>query len=495
VSKSIDSGLIWNGGLAGTTIKAGFTGYNISLISAGNLLVGATSTTGMAGGVVAYSTDGNVSWTVILAGAVPPSAGNVVATADKLSSGGWIFIMTSSASSNIYRWNVGVSTTWSSMKATAPGYGWGIAVSQGVLYAITGSDAKVMWRCLTPTTVASPSTSAATASTEWSEVSYYPPGLNDTPQSLWVSPVGKLWGIGAYALAPTTPYLWSFSDALVNSAPTLVAPATGSVMPVNVAQGMTYTINFQFKPPTYYPYIRYYQIQISTDNTFVDPLLNIVTGEDTTFSSTVTLQIGVYGYDYYFEFLPDTTYYWRIRTAPTYYWNTSTPKAGTVDSPWTTAFSFKTAGQQVATINSPARGATDVSTTPTYTWSETKGAVLYELEVSTDPNFDTTVLSVTSDKAFYQTSEDEALEYNTTYYWRVRVPGGDWIYGVFTTMAEPTTPAPPITFAPTVTTTQTIPGPEVPIIPTYILWIIIAIGGVLLIALIVLIVRTRAHGA
>jgi hypothetical protein len=510
VSKSIDSGLIWNGGLTATTIKAGFTGYQLTLVSAGNLLVGSASGTSTLVGQVAYSTDGNVSWTALACSAtyaIP--AGNVVATADKLSSGGWIYAASKAATSNVYRWNVGVSTYWFAMKyaalgAGAPGYFNGIAVSQGVLYVNGSSSYNAMYRTLSPTTVGLPvASSAISAINEWSEVSYVytSPALTDTPQALWVNPVGRLWGI-------TTSALYSFTDSLATSAPTLVAPATGSEQPMNIALGKAQDINFQIKAPTYYPYIRFYEMQMALDSTFATPLFDVTFPEDQTFASVKNILIGPSGtlisglaYYYYMEFLPDTTYYWRVRTAPTPLWGawvggtwtpSTAPKAGTVDSPWSAVFSFKMGGIAVASISSPARGAYDVPITPTFVWSEAKGAVLYELEVSTDSTFsETPVLSVSPDKAYYQTAEADALDYNTTYYWRVRVPGGTWLYGVFTTMAEPTTPAPPYTIAPTETSIQVIEVPTTPAIPTYLLWIIVAIGAVLVIALLVLIIRTR----
>jgi hypothetical protein len=496
VSKSVDSGLIWNGGLTATTIKAGFTGYQLTLVSAGNLLVGSATGTSTLVGQVAYSTDGNVSWTALACSAtyaIP--AGNVVATADKLSSGGWIYAGSSASTSNVYRWNVGVSTYWFAMKATAPGYVNGIAVSQGVLYVNSGSGSNVMYRTLSPTTIGLPvASSAISAINEWSEVSYVytSPVLTDTPQSLWVNPVGRLWGFGPITALGVPSALWSFTDSLATSAPTLVAPATGSEQPIDIAAGRAQPINFQIKAPTYYPYIRFYQIQFALDSTFATPLFDQVTVEDTSFASVKNIVIGPYGGTYAFEFLPDTTYYWRARTAPTSLWTGAAPKAGTVDSPWSAVFSFKMAGIGVAGVSSPAKGAYDVPITPTFVWTEAKGAVLYELEVSTDSTFsETPVLSATPDKAYYQTAEADALDYNTTYYWRVRVPGGTWLYGVFTTMAEPTTPAPPYTIAPTETSVQVIEVPTTPAIPTYLLWIIVAIGAVLVIALLVLIIRTR----
>jgi hypothetical protein len=87
------------------------------------------------------------------------------------------------------------------------------------------------------------------------------------------------------------------------------------------------------------------------------------------------------------------------------------------------------------------------------------------------------------------------LEYGTTYYWRVRsVADGiksGWTSFGFTTVAEP---EPPIVIPPQPTPTIIVPTPQVIVpeqaVPVYV-WAIIGIGAVLVIAVIVLIVRTR----
>jgi len=101
------------------------------------------------------------------------------------------------------------------------------------------------------------------------------------------------------------------------------------------------------------------------------------------------------------------------------------------------------------------------------------------------------------------------LDYNTTYYWRVRGIGAstetDWspVTG-FTTMAEPVAPAPPVVIEtvppPVIEIPPAQPPPQInippapeqpaPIAPAYI-WAVIVIGAILVIAVIVLIVRTR----
>jgi len=473
VSKSIDGGLIWNGGLTATAI--GFTGATLTFVSAGNLLVGSTDSR------VAYSTDGNVSWTVPVpvATAVTIPSGTAFATADKLSSGGYIYMATSSTTSNVYRWNIGVSTSWTSMRSTATvGTATGIAYSNGVLYVTCcPSTSTTLYRTLYPTTTTSDSYwTSATASTTGINTAMT---FTDTPQSLQVGPAGKLWAIDIDSSQMLETYI-----EYLTYGPTLVAPVTGSEQPIDIATGRAQPITFQFKQLIA---AVCYQLQIATDITFAAPVFDSTAQADVTLVAVKNWVIGPNAaggqYASAFEFLPDTTYYWRVRAGILTGYG--------ADSPWSAVFSFKMGGIQIAGVSSPAKGAYDVPITPTFVWTETKGAALYELEVSTDSTFETTVLAVSPDKAYYQTAEAEALDYNTTYYWRVRVPGGTWLYGVFTTKAEPTTPAPPFTIAPTVTTTLPAIETNVPIIPTWMLWIIIAIGAVLVIALLVLILRTR----
>jgi hypothetical protein len=124
------------------------------------------------------------------------------------------------------------------------------------------------------------------------------------------------------------------------------------------------------------------------------------------------------------------------------------------------------------------------------------GATTYELVVSDDPTFAIITFSRTSDKPVF--AADEQLAYNTVYYWRVRASAPatavtPFVVGVFTTELRPTTPTPGVTITQTNPTfTVTIPPDQpVEVIPPYLLWIIIGIGAILVIALIVLIVRTR----
>lgn len=159
---------------------------------------------------------------------------------------------------------------------------------------------------------------------------------------------------------------------------------------------------------------------------------------------------------------------------------------------------------------SPVVGAYDVSTAPMFTWGPVLGSIRYEIALSEDPTFTIIEWSYNVDQTFYKV--DEALRYDTTYYWRVRgvlgepyqemgqwvTPATPWTTGIFTTAMEPAEAAEPIVVEPTkpevnveIPPTKITVEPSTPAIPTYMLWVIVAVGAVLVIALIVLIVRTR----
>jgi hypothetical protein len=137
----------------------------------------------------------------------------------------------------------------------------------------------------------------------------------------------------------------------------------------------------------------------------------------------------------------------------------------------------------------PANGATNVPLQPSFAWNAADWATGYEFVLSTDAAFSDTVVSKTGANALTTTvyMSEQELAYSTTYYWKVRAvsktSGSEWATGVFTTEGEPAaTPAAP-TSAPT-------SAPADTSTPAYI-WVIIGIGSILVVAVIVLIVRTR----
>jgi len=142
----------------------------------------------------------------------------------------------------------------------------------------------------------------------------------------------------------------------------------------------------------------------------------------------------------------------------------------------------------------PENGAQGVILCPSFGWTRVSGATTYELELADNPDFTNPTPATTTINSW---KCDTDLSYSTTYYWRVQalkdsVVISAWRSGAFTTMAKS---APPVEVAPSPPAPQiTLPAPQVILpeagTPVWV-WAIIGIGGALVIAVIVLIIRTR----
>jgi subtilisin-like proprotein convertase family protein len=71
------------------------------------------------------------------------------------------------------------------------------------------------------------------------------------------------------------------------------------------------------------------------------------------------------------------------------------------------------------TLASPADGATDVVTAPTFTWNAVSDADTYSLDIATDAGFSNIVHTATGITDASYTSSS-SLDFDTTYFWRVR---------------------------------------------------------------------------
>ncbi len=145
VSKSINTGFTWSIP-RDTTLGSGAT---VTSIRENNLIVGS------ADGYVAYSTDGNVTWTKLSA---PITAGEVHVTANGLATGNYIFAVSGVNDDYVYRWKIVPSTTnWTRI---SPALGadfmcYDIALSHGALYVLgydTATTVSTVYRTLKPYT-------------------------------------------------------------------------------------------------------------------------------------------------------------------------------------------------------------------------------------------------------------------------------------------------------------------------------------------------------
>jgi hypothetical protein len=466
VSKTTDAGFIW--GTAKSTALG--NGATITLLSTDNLLVGGT------GGGVAYSTNGNTSWTKITPTMV---AGNVQVTADGLATGDAIYAVSSGVSSYVYRWKIGTNTTaWTTISGVTnantgfTGIGLG---SDGTLYAMAydvGTTMSTLYRALSPATATSASMSTASTAAAIQ--------LGQTPQALKTSntTANKVWAIDVTGLK-----VYSYTDTLTVGAPTLNAPMDEFTLSMNPATGGGQDIVFQWSRISL---ATSYQFDLALDSAFTQRVTANIPLTVASSASTVVFMVGPFQpAPANIAFQPGTTYYWRVRVgAPLFTgWSEVRMFNTTTLAPW------------IPSVVAPAKGATNVSLLPAFNWMPLDGADQYEFELADNSLFKTPIKSIMTAETVFALAVD--LEYNTTYFWRVRavkISGtgmettvseeGDWDVATFTTMMEPAGP-PPTQPTPTVI----IPADEV-ITPAYI-WAIIAIGAVLIIALIILIVRTR----
>ena len=488
-----------NGGASwGTLIPLKITGYTVTVASNGDVLVGGGD------GNIAWSKDGGASFskTPMPLGAIYTGNVHVLPDADYESNG-----IVYASNDGYYVGQTIYRGTLSTAMPILYSYGptipilaagstdfeyYGLAQLDGVVYAVSSNTtATYIWRALN---LLDCTTSAEAL---WS--SYNTTANGATIQNLKMSAGPKAWA------AKTTlgGFVMSVTDPIAIEAPTALAPEDEFAVPVNPASGAAYDVTFSWQ--------RYddadvdsMQLQVATDDAFDAVVYDqSLTGIATTTISIVLGTSGtVYGVNTGCSLMPGTTYYWRVRTA------LDNPAL----SPWSDARSFTvdvleaagtvtveipevTAPAAAVTAVAPAMGAMDVPLQPTLVWPAVEGATGYEIMVSEYADFSILEWSHTTAQNFYPA--DESFAYETTYFWRARASEpeeGAWTTGVFTTMAEPVAPEPvepTIITVPGETKTVTVEVEKAAAIPSYLLWTIIAVGAVLVIALIVLIVRTR----
>ncbi len=461
-SKTTSGGVTW-----GTDVNLdGVAANMISLAPNNDILVGGTD------GYVAFSKDAGATFTktkVFVAGTT------VFVAADKdYATNNIIYALAGTA---IYRGAADTTTTPASRGPTLDtGLVYtGIAVSDDVVYALASnsSNSSRLYRSWLLKTADS---ATAAGWSGFSTTNVY----NKTPNALKLSLTST--GAKAWAIHDgTTDALHSLTDPLAVSsgAPTQTLPVDGAVIPVNPLSGDAYpvTLGWTRYSSTLIDKVEY---QIAADSAFQAKVFDTTQVSMSGDTGAAVIPAN--------SFQPDTTYYWRVRV--------SAASTAGVTSRWsaTRSFKFETAIQ--FKVIAPAVGAFGIPVKPTLAWNPYSGAVSYEIQVAEDAAFASPSVNATTTSTNFGVAT--ALKYSTSYYWRVRAvtaaTTSAWQSGIFTTEAQPVT-TPPII----ITQPATQPAPSiitVPVqtpapIPSYLLWIIVVVGIVLVIALIVLIVRTR----
>jgi len=412
------------------------------------------------------------------------SAGNnvLIALDPNYASNNYIYAGSDGATTNaaatdvgVFRWTVGTSTTWKQLDS---GANWaagnqllctGLALSaDGSLYAASNDVAEGIRRSVAPQGPSAPVWAFEDVQTDLLALAQLS-ALNLVPGSNAMYAIASGVALGSYGYAFR---VVAFEDILA-VVPEISAPKDGTATP-----GTSVTLGWKKIDS---PVSLTYTYEVSTDSTFAvyaggTPLTVPKSGTGVTVTGLTS----------------GTTYYWKvyvsapIKSKDSTVW-TFTPKLG------------------APSLQSPDYGDDDVLLKPTFSWLSVPGATSYELELADNPFFANA--SVKKPLTHTTWTWDVDLEYGSEYYWRARaVKKGNvssWSEAVFTIITKekeaglaPAPPAPPpqITVQPTppapapiVQVPPALPSPVTPAI----IWAIIIIGAVLIIAVIVLIVRTR----
>jgi len=474
VSKTTDGAWTW-----WDPVETGLSEINmLAIVQNEIILVGGRS------GDVAYSTDGGDTFIKI-----PEDLedGDVQVAADvNFEENGIIYAATNATDAGIWRWSIGSSDGWEQIDKpiTELEEGQqiaGLAVgSEGTLYALRSEPASDnsggMTRSLNPSAPASKQVEFDLANcglplgTAFDPTKVFPNTLPYLKLSE-AADQNELWAIDT-----ANQLIYRFRDTLCKSGPTLETPQAGAVIPLGACSCGYVTSLFLH-------WIELSETETYQAGIYLDPdcTQSVWSGSS---NSTGIMAVGGTGT---VKLVSGTTYYWRVRSTKP------------VNSPWSATWSLTPAigdvqGSALAASAgiTPSAGAVNVPIMPAFTWSPVLGATAYEFILARDNLFANVLVSRLGDDALPTTAWrcDRELGYSTTYFWKVRAISAtsysEWVINVFTTEAAASALAP--------AESSVSPSPSLeatPPIPSHLLWIAAGIGVALIIALLVLTMRTR----
>jgi len=389
----------------------------------------------------------------------PPFSGAVVVAFDpEYSENSTIYAASDTADESIYRFITDDSTSWEKIDGTLPAggmIGQLMASVDGTLYATNFQSGGGMERSLNPTYSLSPTFETVTRGLD----------TGATLNGLWLHH-NQLWSIDTNNSRLMT-YTDSLTQPVTLTSPQDKAQGTGTIINHTISH---VSLDWETADGA-----TDYQWQLDYEKDFSSVPAGFEDSTEASQAKPPALE-------------PATTYYWRVRaTKP-------------VLSPWSSKWSFTTSlgsGAIAPQLYSPEAGASNVELKPVFQWSAIAEANGYELLLSTEAKFANPSVAKIDTDALHTTAWqcDLTLNYNTTYYWKVRACSSDsysaWsAVGAFTTKQLPVSnesaqsppPAPPT------------PPPAQQTMPDWAIYMFGLIGFVIVLLLITILVAViRRH--
>jgi hypothetical protein len=285
--------------------------------------------------------------------------------------------------------------------------------------------------------------------------------------------------------------LWRYIDCMAKKGPVLTMD-DGAIIGCDPATGRNQEVNFTWEQLCI---ATWYQLQIAKTESFdqqvfngvfrpvnvTSPALVYLSGGEGTFPGVFTAADGAIPVNVIYSLECGHSYFWRVKVR-------DETTNDLVDSPWSEkrAFSIK-AGFRVTTpyygpqLLAPDNGCGCPCEAPLcFSWSPFKETMAYRFQLSENPDMSSPLVNeVVRESTAYQYTGDPKC--NTNYFWRVMAVEpveSEWS-AVFSFMTQAEPPAPP----------AETPEPE-EVTPIWV-WVIIAIGAILVIVTLVLIFKTR----
>lgn len=481
VSRSSNAGASWDLAVA-TSLNSGAT---LISVSTDTLFAGSQD------GYVAYSTNGNSTWTKITP-ILQAGAGNIQVIADaNYATNKLIYAASDTAGQNIKRWKIGTSTEWTDVfYGILNGGIYGLAITGGKIYALEYNAVtaqSTLWILISPETAPQESTewshSTTTTTTDNDDASVR---LNATPRALKVS-TGKLWAVKTN----NTNKLYSFSEVAIEIK--LLTPGLGFSNPVNNLNGLAYDMSFTWERPSI---ATEYELELARDKEF-EIHVTTITIATTTLVASVIIGPNQAGNNMV-NFVPGVTYYWRIRTTKPLLSNYSVSRH----------FFIAPITAIVPEILTPANGSINVSRKPSFSWNPVAGATEYQFVLSANITMDKPIVDVMINTAGFAMAQE--LDYGGMYFWQIRATQPvetDWSpLSSFTVAELPTEPVPPVTFKTLPPEVVELPAPPPPdiitlapppqsppsVVPDYLRTAVIIASGLLLVLIVLIIVPAPA---